>query len=91
MVAEHGVPERIRKLKGADVIDLVSGLFIRRDVPGYARSDNGREFVAKAVRTWITAVGAKIAYFAPGLPWENGYIESFNAKSRDELLIDEIF
>jgi transposase InsO family protein len=80
-----------RKLKGADVIDVLSDLFILRGVPGHVRSDNGPEFVAKAVKTWITAVGAKTAYIAPGSPWENGYIESFNSKLRDELLNIEIF
>jgi transposase InsO family protein len=60
-------------------------------VPGHVRSDNGPEFVAKAVQEWITAVGAKTAYIAPGSPWENGYIESFNARLRDELLDGEIF
>ncbi len=80
-----------RKLKGTDVIDVLSDLFILRGVPGHVRSDNGPEFVAKAVQAWITAVGAKTAYIAPGSPWENGYIESFNSKLRDELLNGEIF
>ena len=80
-----------RKLNGTDVIDTLSDLFILRGVPGHVRSDNGPEFIAKAVQTWITAVGAKTAYIAPGSPWENGYIESFNAKLRDELLNGEIF
>jgi putative transposase len=47
--------------------------------------------VAKAVQEWIAAVGAETAYIAPGSPWENGYIESFNARLRDELLDGEIF
>ena len=51
----------------------------------------GPEFVAQAVQDWIAAVGAKTAYIAPGSPWENGYIESFNARMRDELLNGEIF
>ena len=80
-----------RKLKSIDVIDVLSDLFILRGVPGHIRSDNGPEFVAKAVQDWITAVGAKTAYIAPGSPWENGYIESFNARLRDELLDGEIF
>jgi putative transposase len=80
-----------RKLKSTDVIDVLSDLFILRGVPGHVRSDNGPEFVAKAVREWITAVGAKTAYIAPGSPWENGFIESFNARLRDELLDGEIF
>jgi hypothetical protein len=47
--------------------------------------------VAKAVQGWIAAVGARTAYIAPGSPWENGYVESFNARLRDELLDGEIF
>ena len=69
-----------RKLKAIDVIDVLSDLFILRGVPGHIRSDNGPEFVAKAVQEWIAAVGAKTAYIAPGSPWENGYVESFNAR-----------
>jgi transposase InsO family protein len=80
-----------RKLKAVDVIDVLSDLFILRGVPEHIRSDNGAEFVAKAVQDWINAVGAKTAYIAPGSPWENGFIESFNARLRDELLDGEIF
>ena len=80
-----------RKLKSSDVIDILSDLFILRGVPEHIRSDNGPEFVAKAVQDWIAAVGAKTAYIEPGSPWENGYIESFNARLRDELLNGEIF
>jgi transposase InsO family protein len=80
-----------RKLKSTDVIDVLSDLFILRGVPEHVRSDNGPEFVAKAVQDWIAAVGAKTAYIEPGSPWENGYIESFNARLRDELLDGEIF
>ena len=70
-----------RKLRSTDVIDVPSDLFILRGVPEHIRSDNGPEFVAKAVQDWIAAVGAKTAYIEPGSPWENGYIESFNAAS----------
>ena len=80
-----------RKLKALDVIDELSDLFILRGVPGHIRSDNGPEFVAKAVQTWITAVGAKTAYIERGSPWENGYGESFHARLRDELLNGEVF
>jgi transposase InsO family protein len=80
-----------RRLKAIDVIDVLSDLFILRGVPGHIRSDNGPEFVAKALREWISAVGAKTAYIAPGSPWENSYVESFNARLRDELLNGEIF
>ena len=80
-----------RKLKAIDVIDVLSDLFILRGVPGHVRSDNGSEFIAQSVQDWIAAVGAKTAYIAPGSPWENGYVESFNARFRDELLDGEIF
>jgi transposase InsO family protein len=80
-----------RRLKAIDVIDVLSDLFILRGVPGHVRSDNGPEFLARAVRDWIGAVGARTAYIAPGSPWENGFIESFNARLRDELLDGEVF
>ncbi len=80
-----------RRLKAIDVIDVLSDLFILHEVPGHIRSDNGPEFIAKSVRAWITGVGAKTAYITPGSPWENGYVESFNARLRDELLNGEIF
>lgn len=80
-----------RRLRSTDVIDVLSDLFILRGVPDHIRSDNGPEFIAKAVREWIVAVGAKTAYIEPGSPWENGYCESFNSKLRDELLNGEIF
>ena len=80
-----------RRLRSTDVIDVLSDLFILRGIPVHIRSDNGPEFVAKAVRDWIAAVGAKTAYIEPGSPWENGYCESFNARFRDELLNGELF
>ena len=78
-----------RKLNSTDVVDVLTDLFIMRGVPAFIRSDNGPEFVAKAVRAWINAVGSKTAYIVS--PWENGYCESFNARFRDELLNGEIF
>jgi putative transposase len=57
--------------------------------PPHRHKNNIR--TAQSVQTWIAAVGAKTAYITPGSPWENGYIESFNARLRDELLDDEIF
>jgi putative transposase len=80
-----------RKLNSIDVIDVLTDLFILRGTPEHVRSDNGPEFIAKAVQEWIAAVGARTAYIAPGSPWENGFIESFNARLRDELLNGEIF
>jgi len=56
-----------------------------------SRSDNGPEFVAKAVRGWLADLGVMTLFIEPGSPWENGYIESFNGKLRDELLNGELF
>jgi putative transposase len=80
-----------RKVKAADVIYELSELFIERGVPEYLRSDNGPEFIAAYVREWLRRVGTKTLFIEPGSPWENGYIESFNGKLRDELLNGEIF
>ena len=80
-----------RKLNSMEVINALSDLFILRGIPQYIRSDNGPEFIAKEVRNWITAAGARCAFIEPGSPWENGYVESFNARLRDELLNGEIF
>jgi transposase InsO family protein len=57
-----------RKLSSIDVVDVLSDLFILHGVPGHVRSDNGPEFVARAVREWIAAVGAMTAYIEPGSP-----------------------
>jgi putative transposase len=80
-----------RKIRNQDVIDLLFNLFILRGIPEHIRSDNGPEFTAKAVREWLNWVGVKPLFIEPGSPWENGYIESFNGKMRDELLNREIF
>ena len=80
-----------RKLSSVDVIDVLTDLFILRGIPAYIRSDNGLEFVAEAVRQWIAAVGVRTSFIEPGSPWENGNIESFNARLRDELLNGDIF
>ncbi len=80
-----------RKIGNQDVIDLLFELFILRGIPGHIRSDNGPEFTAQAIRKWLSRLGVKTLYIEPGSPWENGYIESFNGKLRDELLNREIF
>ena len=79
------------KIRNQDVIDLLFNLFIFRGIPERIRSDNGPEFTAKAIRKWLTRLGVKTLFIEPGSPWENGYIESFNGKLRDELLNREIF
>lgn len=80
-----------RRLNSEDVLERLAWLFVTRGVPEHIRSDNGSEFTAVAVRTWLKKVGVKTLFIEPGSPWENGYIESFNGKLRDELLNGEIF
>jgi transposase InsO family protein len=80
-----------RKLTAYDVIEQLAELFVERGVPDFIRSDNGPEFTANVVRGWLTRLGVKTLFIEPGSPWENGYIESFNGKFRDELLNREIF
>ena len=80
-----------RHISSQDVIDQLYELFLLRGVPKYIRSDNGPEFTAKKIRDWLTELGVKTLFIEPGSPWENGYIESFNGKLRDELLNREIF
>ena len=71
--------------------DDLAQLFVERGTPAYLRSDNGPEFVAKAVREWLPKVRVRTLYIEPGSPRENGYLDSFNGKLRDELLAREVF
>jgi transposase InsO family protein len=80
-----------RNITSQAVLDTLADLFIERGIPEHIRSDNGPEFTAKAVREWLSRVGVRTLFIEPGSPWENGYIESFNGKLRDELLNGEIF
>jgi putative transposase len=80
-----------RRITSQEVIDKLFDLFILRGIPGHIRSDNGPEFTAKAIRKWLNRIGVKTLFIEPGSPWENGYIESFNGKLRDELLNREVF
>ena len=80
-----------RQIKAADVLYILSELFVLRGAPDYIRSDNGSEFTAEMVREWLQRLGVNTLFIEPGSPWENGYIESFNGKMRDELLNGEIF
>ena len=80
-----------RRITSQEVIDKLFDLFILRGIPEHIRSDNGPEFTAQAIRKWLTRLGVKTLFIEPGSPWENGYIESFNGKLRDELLNPEIF
>ncbi len=71
----------------ASVDHLLTSMRVR----WYLRSDNGSEFTATKVREWLSRVGVKALFIEPGSPWENGDVESFNGKLRDELLAREQF
>ena len=74
-----------------DVLYTLSELFLEQGIPEHIRSDNGPEFVARAVREWLADLGVTTLFIEPGSPWENGYVESFDGKLRDELLNGEFF
>lgn len=80
-----------RRMTSEDVIQILADLFIQCGVPAYLRSDNGPEFTAKSIRDWLGRLKVQTLFIEPGCPWENGYVESFNGKLRDELLNREIF
>jgi len=80
-----------RKIKGPDVVEVLRYLFAVRGAPEFIRSDNGPEFISNAVKKFLENSGVDTLYIEPGSPWENGYIESFNSKLRDELLNRELF
>ena len=76
-----------RGMTSEDVVEVLRQLFMIRGVPTHLRSDNGPEFVAHALRHLTQVTGIQSLYIEPGSPWQNGYVESFNARLRDELLI----
>ena len=80
-----------RRLRSTDVLETLADLCVRQGVPAYIRSDNGPEFTAELVRLWLEALQVQTLFIAPGSPWENGFVESFNGKLRDELLDCEMF
>ena len=75
-----------RSITSRDVLDRLYMLLLVRGVPEHIRSDNGPEFTSRAVRGWLSNLGVKAMFIEPGNPWENGYVESFDGKLRDELL-----
>jgi transposase InsO family protein len=83
--------EVARSIRSQNVLDCLAELFVHRGTPDHIRSDNGPEFTAQAVREWLGRVDVKTLFIEPGSPWENGYVESFNGKFRDELLNLELF
>lgn len=80
-----------RRMEAKDVVRVLAAAVAERGAPAYIRSDNGPEFIAKAVREWIANQGFQTLYIEPGSPWQNAYSESFNSRLRDELLNREIF
>jgi putative transposase len=80
-----------RGMTAKGVSAVLAGVVQQRGAPGHIRSDNGPEFIARAIRAWMSATGLETLYVEPGAPWENGYAESFNSKVRDELLNAEEF
>ena len=80
-----------RRLRSIDVLETLAELFVTHGVPAHIRSDNGPEFTAALVRLWLEALDIETLFIEPGSPWENGYVESFNGKLRDELLDREMF
>ncbi len=80
-----------RRMTSQDIIEVLRGLFIAHGTPEHMRSDNGPEFIAKALREWLERFAVGPLYIEPGSPWENGYAESFHSKLRDEFLGCEVF
>jgi putative transposase len=80
-----------RSIRSRDVIAVLEYLFMVRGVPKFIRSDNGPEFIADAIKKWLKEKHVGTLYIEPGSPWENGYIESFNGKFRDEVLNRQVF
>jgi transposase InsO family protein len=80
-----------RSITSEDVIDTLAELFAMRGVPQHIRSDNGPEFIARAIQQWTKQLGIETLYIEPGSPWENGFAESFHSRFRDEFLATEVF
>ncbi len=78
-------------MTAGDVIAVLAKLFTTHGAPRYLRCDNGPEFIAGAVKNWLTQSGVETLYIEPGSPWQNAYSESFNSRFRDELLDREVF
>ena len=79
------------RMGSADVLEAIYPLLLKHGKPEYIRSDNGSEFIAKALQEWLTRVGIKPIQIYPGSPWENGYNERFNGTLRNEVLNAEWF
>jgi len=80
-----------RRMGSIHVLERLADLFVERGAPAYIRSDNGSEFTAELIRSWLGRLEVGTLFIEPGSPWENGYNESFNGKFRDEFLNGELF
>jgi putative transposase len=80
-----------RSITAKEVVKTLAALFTHRGEPAFIRSDNGPEFIAKAVKGWLEVSGVRTLYIEPGSPWENAYSETFNSRFGDELLKREVF
>lgn len=80
-----------RRITAAGVVKVLQRLFAIHGAPEFIRSDNGTEFIAKRVQSWLQEAGVKTQYIERGAPWQNGHIESFHDKLRDECLNSELF
>jgi transposase InsO family protein len=80
-----------RRIRSQDVILVLADLFLEHGLPEHIRSDNGPEFIARKLRAWLKGLNVEPLFIEPGSPWENGYVESFNGKMRDQLLNGELF
>ena len=80
-----------RNIGSGKVLEVIRELIGTHGAPGYIRSDNGPEFVAKSLQEWLAGAGIKTLYIDPGCPWQNGYVESFHDKFRRECLARELF
>ncbi|MFN5001598.1 MAG: integrase core domain-containing protein, partial [Akkermansiaceae bacterium] len=80
-----------RNIGSGKVLEVMRELIKLHGAPGYIRSDNGPEFVAKSLQSWLAEAGIKTLYIDPGCPWQNGYVESFHDKFRRECLARELF
>lgn len=83
--------DAVRNLNSVVVLERLAWLMSTRGVPEHIRSDTGAAFTAGVMREWLCKVGVNTQYIEPSSPWENGYVERFNGKLRDELLNGEIF
>ena len=80
-----------RKFTGEHLIETLTDLLAIRGVPRFIRSDNGPEFISKRVRSFLGSIDVETCYIEPGSPWQNGFVESFNSRLRDECLNCEEF